>query len=132
MTREEAEYVLRGWSEPDGVLMHAVNHLKSLSQLTDVWLFATVRRSIIGQFDALVIEPTQVRHWLNRDKKKPARYLASFSGRLSMPACVAIRDGVVMASRGLDNVTDVCEAMRADLAQRKAAAVAGRNDGSGR
>ena len=121
ITRAEAEYVLRGWSEPDGVLIHAVEHLKSLSQLTDVWLFATVRRSGIGQFDALVIEPTQVRDWLKRDGKKPARYLASFSGRLSRPACVVIRDGVVMASRGIDNVTDVCDAMRADLASRNEA-----------
>jgi hypothetical protein len=31
---------------------------------------------------------------------------------------VLLVNGVVMASRGLDNVTDVCEAMRADLARR--------------
>jgi hypothetical protein len=41
-------------------------------------------------------------------------------GKLSpdMPFILSL-NGIVMASRGIDNVTDVCEAMRDDLAKRR-------------
>lgn len=56
-------------------------------------------------------------------------FYAGYRGSLSMVArkwsdwhpSVLVVNGVVMASRGLDNVTDVCEAMRADLARRNGA-----------
>jgi hypothetical protein len=118
LTRDEIELQLRAWGEADHVMLNAVQHLKSLSRLTHEWIFATIERSGIGQFDQLVMRPTYLYWWSKRDQKKPARYLASFKGRFPLPASVIVFNGVVMASRGIDNVTDVCEAMRADLARR--------------
>jgi len=91
----------------NATLLNLLPHLRAVSAATNQYVMAEQWTEFT---DFVYVDAFYAHH--RGGRKTIARKWSGYQPN------VLLRDGVVMASRGLDNVTDVCEAMRADLARR--------------
>lgn len=93
-------------------LIDVIPSMIGLSAATNQW--------ILGELYCFTLDDPQVyieAFYASNNSLRSQRRVSRKFQDTGQP-CVLIRDCIVMASRGIDNVTDVCEAMRADLARR--------------